>query len=99
METQQDIENYLRAELQPAPPYTPAVLYDGRVFRQTHGFRRAMHIHAAFASEDGQAFAFHVEDELTGGWQGDVAPNFGVHDSWDSMITGVAAQYVAFWGI
>jgi len=88
------IAEYLRNSLQKIEN-GPIKIYKNKTWVQSYGFRRAFQIHGVYINRDTNEHIFHV-DEFD--WVISVKePNFGIWESFDSMIDGVSKQYESLW--
>jgi hypothetical protein len=68
--------------------------YKNKKWRQIYGFRRAFQIHGVYKNEDTNEHIFHVDET---DWDTNIEPNFGLWESFDSMIVGVSDIYAKLW--
>jgi len=97
VKTLADMECFLMSWLKPCNEQEKnTVTYQGKLFTQCMGFRRAFNIHGLYYNIDTNEFAFHVDEDT---WHQDYPPNFGIHKSFTECIRSVAEKYMVAWNL
>ena len=89
----EEIAQYLRTSLEKIEN-GPVKFYKNKTWIQMYGFRRAFHIHGVYINKETNEHVFHVDES---DWDTNFEPNFGLWESFDTMIVGVSNLHAKIW--
>jgi hypothetical protein len=90
-----EIAEYLRTSLEQVEN-GPVKIYKNKTWIQMYGFRRSFQIHGVYINKETNEHVFHVDEYE---WDTNREPNFGIWESFDTMIVGVSNRYAKLWNL